>query len=133
MKRYRELKHPYVPSLLQREQYSTHTANPVIFAELAKLQESYKPHIVLALSLFFSKTLISSSSCCQSAAVTPAEAARLEDLRVGGQNTFLPLQPMFRDSTPHILAVRANTHCCIASCILLEVTKKKALKGIIPF
>ena len=50
MKRYHELKHPYVPSLPQSEQYSAHTSNPVIFAELAKLQESYKPHIVLALS-----------------------------------------------------------------------------------
>lgn len=36
--------------LPERERYSAHNANLVIFAELAKLQENYNPQIVLVLS-----------------------------------------------------------------------------------
>lgn len=52
MKRYRELKHPYVPSLLQSKQYSAHTANPVIFAELAKLRELQASHCFSLVLIF---------------------------------------------------------------------------------
>ena len=86
--------------------------------------------------IFQQNTHSSGSCCCQSMAVTPTEAAGPATPR-RPRSEQIPLAPshisVVTGMEASILVVSERTHFYVASCILLEVTKNKDLKGIVQF